>query len=66
MKATKSVPACTAKVIIDGDGNRVLTMFQNIISTLTEDVQGDTIALMVPKHAYSISENNIIYSVKKL
>ena len=66
MKATKSVPASTAKVIIDGDGNRVLTMFQNI-STLTEDVQGDTIVhklLMVPKHAYSISENNIIYSVK--
>ena len=44
-------------------------MFHNIVSTLIEDVEGDTIArklLLVPKHAYSVGENNIIYSVKKL
>ena len=69
MKVSKCAQAVTAKVIIGDNEDKVVTMFSNIISEVTDGVEGPSIAqklLLAPKRSYSIGKNNIVYHTNQV
>lgn len=69
MKLAKCTNAATAKVVLEGDQDRVVTIFTTIIDDLIKEVNGDTVAmklLSAPPHSFSIDKKDIVYAVKKL
>ena len=69
MKTKKCETATTAKVILDCDENRTVTMFTNVITKLITGINGHSTAtklLNVPPHNFTVAANNIVYNVTKL
>ena len=59
----------TAKITVDSDPERVITLFDNIIYTLIDQAKDGNIGALlldVPPHQYNVGDNNIVYAVKKL
>ena len=69
MKTKKCETATTAKVILDCDENRTVTMFTNVVTKLITGINGHSTAtklLNVPPHNFTVAANNIVYNVTKL
>ena len=69
LKTARCTVASTTKIIVGGNKDRVITLFDNIIGTLVDLEEEGSLGvklLDLPPHQFSVGDNNTVYAVKKL